>query len=99
MLALIYLALGIALGDLVSRRYYRFVSVPHRWAAAILVGMLLSTWFAYLAGLVFAHTVEPLLFADLLSFVAAPGAIFWFSRKAPRASTIAPRAPGSSAWD
>jgi DNA-binding beta-propeller fold protein YncE len=99
MLALIYLALGIALGDLVSRRYYRFVSVPHRWAAAILVGMLLSTWFTYLAGLFFAHTVEPLLFADLLFFVAAPGAIFWFSRKAPRVSTIAPLAPGSSAWD
>ena len=99
MLALIYLALGIALGDLVCRRFYRFVSVPHRWAAAILVGILLSAWFTYLAGLVFAHTVEPLLFADLLFFAATPGAIFWLSRKTPRASTIAPRAPGSSTWD
>ena len=99
MLALIYLALGIALGDLVSRRYYRFVSVPHRWAAAILVGMLFSTWFTYLAGLGFAHTSEPLLFADLLFFAAAPGAIWWLSRKAPKASAIAPRAPGSSTWD
>ncbi len=99
MLALIYLALGIALGDLVSRRYYRFVSVPHRWAAAILVGLLLSTWFTYLAGLVFAQTVEPLLFADLLFFAAAPGAIWWLARKAPRVSTIAPEAPGSSTWD
>ena len=99
MLALIYLALAIALGDLVCRRFYRFVSVPHRWAAAILVGMLLSTWFTYLAGLGFAHTAEPLLFADLLFFVIAPGAIFWFSRKAPRVSMIAPRAPGSSTWD
>ena len=53
MLALIYLALGIALGDLVCRRFYRFVSVPHRWAAAVLVGMLLSTWVTYLAGLGF----------------------------------------------
>ena len=99
MLALIYLALAIALGDLLCRRFYRFVSVPHRWAAAVLVGMLLSTWFTYLAGLAFAHTAEPLLSADLLFFVAAPGAIFWLSRKAPRASTIAPRAPGSSTWD
>ena len=99
MLALIYLALAIALGDLICRRFYRFVSVPHRWAAAVLVGMLLSTWFTYLAGLAFAHTAEPLLFADLLFFVVAPGAIFWLSRKAPRVSTIAPRAPGSSAWD
>jgi hypothetical protein len=99
MLALIYWALAIALGDLICRRFYRFVSVPHRWAAAVLVGMLLSTWFTYLAGLGSAFTAEPLLCADLLFFVAAPGAIFWLSRKAPRVSTIAPRAPGSSTWD
>jgi DNA-binding beta-propeller fold protein YncE len=99
MLALIYLALAIALGDLLCRRFYRFVSVPHRWAAAVLVGMLLSTWFTYLAGLAFAHTAEPLLSADVLFFVAAPGAIFWLSRKAPIVSTIAPRVRGSSRWD
>ena len=47
----------------------------------------------------FAQTVEPLLFADLLFFAAAPGAIWWLARKAPRVSTIAPAAPGSSTWD
>jgi DNA-binding beta-propeller fold protein YncE len=99
MLALIYLALAIAVSDLVCRRFYRFVSVPHRWATATLIGILLSTWFTYLAGLGFAHTAEPLLSADLLFFVVAPGAIFWLSRKVPRASTIVPRAPGSSTWD
>src|SRR6476659_10771443 len=99
MLALIYLALAITLGDLLCRRFYRFVSVPHRWSSAVLVCIFLCTLFTYLTGLVFAHTVEPLLFADLLFFVASPGAIFWLSRKAPRASTIAPRAPCSSTWD
>ena len=99
MLALIYLALAIALGDLICRRFYRFVSIPHRWAAAVLVGMLFSTWLTYLTGLTFAHTAEPLLSADLLFFVVVPGTIFWLSRGAPRASTIAPRAPGSSTWD
>ncbi len=99
MLALIYLGLAIALGDLLCRRFYRFVSAPHRWAAAVLVGTLLSTWLTYLAGLAFARTAEPLLFADLLFFVVAPGAIFWLSRKAPRVGTIAARAPGSSRWD
>lgn len=39
MLALIYLALAIALGDPLCGRFYRFVSVPHRCAAAILVGL------------------------------------------------------------
>src|SRR6266496_3908218 len=99
MLTLIYLALAIALGDLLCRRFYRFISLPHRWAAAILVGILLSTWFTYLAGLAFAHTADPLLWADLLFFLVAPGAIFWLSRKAPKVDMIAPRAPGSSRWD
>lgn len=99
MLALLYLALAIALGDLLCRHFYRFVSVPHRWAAAILVGLLLSTSFTYLAGLGFAHTAEPLLLADFLFFLIAPGAIFCLSRKTPRTSMIAPRAPGSSRWD
>ena len=99
MLALIYLGMAIALGDLLCRHFYRFVSISHRWAAAILVGILLSTWFTYLARLAFAHTGEPLLFSDLLFFLIAPGAIYWLSRKAPKMDMIAPRAPGSSTWD
>jgi sugar lactone lactonase YvrE len=99
MLALIYLGLAICVGDFLCRRFYRFISIPHRWAAAILVGILLSTWFTYLAGLAFAHTAEPLLCADLLFFVVAPGAIFWLSRKAPKVDMITPCAPGSSRWD
>jgi hypothetical protein len=99
MLALIYLGLAIALGDLLCRRFYRFVSVQHRWAAAILVGILLSTWFTYLAGMAFVHTGEPSLLADLLFFVVAPGAIYWLSRKAPKVDMIAPPAPRSSRWD
>ena len=56
MLALFYLGLAIAVGDLLCRQFYRFVSIAHRWAAAILVGILLSTSFTYLAGLAFANT-------------------------------------------
>jgi len=99
MLALIYLALAIALGDTLCRRFYRFVSVTHRWAGAVLVGILLSTWLTYLAWLGFAHTAGPLLSADLLFFIVTAGAFFWLSRKAPKVDMIAPRAPGSSGWD
>jgi DNA-binding beta-propeller fold protein YncE len=99
MLALIYLALAIALGDALCRQFYRFMSVSHRWAAGVLVGILLSTWFTYLSWLAFAHTAGPLLSADLLFFIVAAGAIFWLSRKAPKVDMIAPRAPGSSRWD
>ena len=99
MLALIYLGVAIALGDLLCRRFYRFVSIPHRWAAAVLVGVVLSTWFTYLAVLAFSHLAQPLLSADLLFFVVAAGAIFWLSRKARKVETITPIAPGSSSWD
>src|SRR4029077_16871914 len=71
MLALIYLALAICVGDFFCRRFYRFVSVAHRCAAALLVGLLISTWFTYLAGLAFAWTAKPLLWANLLFFLAA----------------------------
>src|SRR5882724_6171977 len=99
MVALIYLGLAIALGDLLCRRFYRFVSVPHRWAAAVLVGTLLSTWLTYLAGLAFGHTAEPLLWADLLFFVTAAAAIFWLSRKSPAVQMVEPRAPGRAVYD
>jgi hypothetical protein len=99
MLALIYLGLAIALGDLLCRRFYCFVSEPHRYAGAILVGILLSTSFTYWVGLAFAHTSEPLLWADLLFFVAAAAVIFCLSRKSPKVQMIEPRAPGRAAYD
>ncbi|HEU0050151.1 MAG TPA: hypothetical protein VFQ43_21350, partial [Nitrososphaera sp.] len=71
MLALIYLALAIALGDLLCRRFYQFASVAHRCAAAVLIGILVTSWFTYLAGLAFAWTSQPLFWGNLLFFVAA----------------------------
>ena len=104
MLALIYLALAIYVGDVLCRRVYRFVSTPHRWAAAVLVGLLVSSWFTYLAALVFAHTARPLLWADLSFFATAVGVIFLLIRRSRRRVErhpvfIEPRAPGSETWD
>jgi DNA-binding beta-propeller fold protein YncE len=70
MLALIYLGLAVCLGDFLCRRFYSFVSVAHRCAAAILVGLLVSSWFTYLAGLAFAWASRPLLWGNLLFFTA-----------------------------
>jgi len=103
-LALIYLALAVYLGDLLCRRFYRFVSTPHRWAVAVLVGLLGSSWFTYLAALAFAHTAKPLLWADLSFFAAAVGLIFLVIRRSKRKVVtrpvfIEPRAPGSQTWD
>src|SRR6266699_344025 len=77
MLAVIYFALAICVGDFLCRRFYQFASVAHRCAAAILVGLLVSSWFTYLAGLAFAWTARPLLWANLLFFLAALALLSW----------------------
>jgi len=77
MLALIYLCLAASVGDFFCGRFYRFVSVAHRCAAALLVGLLISTWFTYLAGLAFAWTARPLLWANLLFFLAVLALLTW----------------------
>jgi hypothetical protein len=56
MLALIYLGLAVYLGDRLCRRFYRFASCPHRWEGAVLVGLIIGSWFTYLAALVSAST-------------------------------------------
>ena len=77
MLALIYFALAAFVGDFLCRRFYHFESVAHRCAAAILVGLLVSSWFTYLAGLAFFWTSQPLLWANLLFSVATIALLSW----------------------
>src|SRR6266478_119436 len=77
MLALIYFGLAVCVGDWLCRRFYRFASVAHRCAAAILVGLLVSSWFTYLVGLAFWWTSRPLLWGHLLFFVAAVAVLTW----------------------
>src|SRR5438045_9317566 len=99
MLALIYLGLALAVGDFLCRRFYRFASVAHRCAAAILSGLLISSWFTYLAGLLFARARQPLLWGNLLFGIAAIAVLSWNSwkhkviRRAPdaRAHRFLPR--------
>src|SRR5438093_1637853 len=76
MLALIYFGLAICLGDFLCRRFYQFVSVAHRLAAAVLVGLLVSSWFTYHAGLALAWASRPMLWGNLLLFVTAVAVLF-----------------------
>jgi len=104
MLALIYLGLAICVGDFLCRRFYQFVSVAHRWAAAILVGVLVSSWFTYLAGLAFFWAARPLLWGNLLFFVTAVALLGWprWKGRPPRhdaAGLYVPRPEGSSLAD
>ena len=77
MLALIYFWCAVSVGDFFCRRFYRFVSVAHCCAAALLVGLLISTWFTYLGGLAFAWTARPLLWANLLFLLAVIALLTW----------------------
>jgi hypothetical protein len=60
MFAILYLTIMLALGDVISRRFYRFVGWPHRFATSFLVGLIISSTFTYLAALIYARTVRPL---------------------------------------
>src|SRR5215475_468674 len=77
MLALIYFVLAALVGDSLCRRFYQFESFAHRCAAAILVGILVSSWFTYLTGLALFWTKQPLLWANLLFFAAAIALLSW----------------------
>jgi DNA-binding beta-propeller fold protein YncE len=108
MLALVYLTVAICLGDRICRRFYSFVSTPHRWAAAFIVGLLVAGWITYLTALAFGHTSLPLFWGNLCFFAVAI-AVFTWPRwrhkivKAPaietKESPSVPRAPGSNAVD
>ena len=100
MVALLYLLLAIYLGDRLGRRCFRYLSVAHRCATAILVGLLLSTWFTYIVAWCFRRARSPLLWADLCFFAIVIGWIWvtrWRSGRA--AQFVRPRPPGSTLWD
>jgi DNA-binding beta-propeller fold protein YncE len=104
MLALVYLLLAIYLGDQLCRRFYRYVTVAHRCAAAVLVGLLLSSWFTYVVAWLFRKSAKPLIWADLCFFATAFLLIWILRRKYRRgrgceAQFILPRPPGSALWD
>src|ERR1700752_3423042 len=96
MLALIYLGLAICVGDRLCGRFFRYVSVSHRWATGTLVGLLLSTSFTYLAGRHLASSSNPLLWGDCIFLAVA--AIFLINCPPKRdPSFIRPRVAGSEA--
>jgi len=97
MFAILYLTIMVALGDTVCRRFYRFVDLPHRLATSFLVGLLMSSTFTYLAALVYARTVRPLFWANLLFFMSA-ALIFWLLWRVPVASRIKLRRPTNWDW-
>ncbi len=80
MLAFIYLIAAYLLGDALCRRFFRFISIPHRAAASFLTGILISTLITYGAALLFAKTSQPLIWANLTFLLVAGGIILLLRR-------------------
>src|SRR5437764_12270435 len=90
MLALVYLVVAICLGDRICRRFYSFVSTPHRWAAAFIVGLLVAGWCTYLPALAFARSLVTLFWGNLC-FVIIAIAVFTLPRWSQRIVKSPPR--------
>jgi hypothetical protein len=87
MAALLYLVFATALGDGIFRRFCRPKSRFHAWAAAFLVGTLISAWITYLFALAFAAARWPLVWANMSYFITAAVGILVLRRFRQRISS------------
>src|SRR6185503_1387238 len=100
MLAIIYLAAATYLGDCISRRFFRFISLQHRIATAFLVGLLLNTWITFLAAIAFQKTSQPLIAANLIFLVLFIGVVLLVRRwPGKMENECLPGPPGTLRWD
>ncbi len=84
MLAFLYLILVFLLGDSICKRFFPYVSTPHRVATGFLAGLLISTWLTYLAAALFGGTSSPMLLGNLIFALAAIAAIYLLHRFAAK---------------
>jgi len=100
MLAIVYLIAATYFGDLICRRFFRFISIQQRIATAFLVGILLSTWITFVAAVVFHRTSQPLIAGNLV-FLVMFAAFLLASRHWPSKSSndYADRPPGHQYGD
>lgn len=84
MIALAYIAIVWFFGDALARRWFRFVSLPHRIATGFLVGLLTGTWISYLTALVASGTSDPMAIGGLTSSIGIIVAGIWLWRNPPR---------------
>jgi hypothetical protein len=83
MIALGYIAILWFFGDALVRRWFRFVSVPHRIATGFLVGLLTGTWITYLTALVASGTSDPMAIGVLTSSFGMIVAGIWLWQNPP----------------
>ena len=90
MLALIYLVVAVVIGDRIRAKFWAANSPLNRWAAAFLIGVLVSTWLTYLFAVEFTFAARPLVWANLLYFFTAAFLLFILRRIRDVDPTTAP---------
>lgn len=98
MLALLYVAIAVAFGDSLARRFFTYSSWLHRIATAFLVGLLVSSWVSYLAALAFHTATQPLGPGDLASGSALAIAAVWLRQRGVAEPLDRPT-PRGPRWD
>lgn len=88
MIALVYLGVMIWFGDAVARRWFEYVSWPHRLATGFLVGLLLGTWLSYLLGLVASNASDPMAVSAMASIWGMGIAALWLRRRPGSAAIV-----------
>ena len=84
MIAVAYLAALVLFGDALARRWFTFVSLPHRVATGFLVGLLTGTWISYMASLVAGSSSDPMAVGGSASIIGMGLATLWLQRNPPR---------------
>jgi hypothetical protein len=100
MLAIAYLLLVVAFGDAVCRRWFSYVSWPHRLATAILVGQLVGAWASYVSALALTNVGLGLLEANLVvGALLLPLTLWLYRRPLSPANRPSPANPRGQRWD
>jgi hypothetical protein len=77
------------LGDMICRRFFTFVSTPHRFATAFISGLLISSWWTYLSALASYSTTSPMLWGNVSFFIAAGALVYWLRKHPVKSDTDA----------
>lgn len=88
MIAIIYLAAVFVIGDQLASRFLTFVSAPHRVAVGFLTGLLVSTWFTYLAAFSLSKTSNPLLWGNVVFFLGALSLLIYWRTPIPSVDNV-----------
>ena len=77
MVALLYIVVAVLAGDALGRRWFRYETLAHRWATAVLIALPAASWLSYLIALPLDGVGDRLLVADLIAGAILLAVVVW----------------------